>query len=86
MITDRLLGPSRSGDPGSLTLPWSCAIYSIVNWMVAFLDVEGIQVSHDKEYYLMKISKKNATHADDLLMFALFTDTMHEGTALSPRK
>lgn len=43
MITDRLLGPSRSGDPGSLTLPWSCAIYSIVNWMVAFLDVEGIQ-------------------------------------------
>mmetsp|Transcript_28933 Transcript_28933/g.69834 ORF Transcript_28933/g.69834 Transcript_28933/m.69834 type:complete len:481 (-) Transcript_28933:1362-2804(-) len=44
MITDRLLGPSQAGDPGSLTLPWSCAIYSIVNWMVAFLDVEGIQI------------------------------------------
>lgn len=44
MITDRLLGPSQTGDPGNLTLPWSCAIYSIVNWMVAFLDVEGIQI------------------------------------------
>ena len=22
---------------------WSCAIYSVVNWMVAFADVEGIQ-------------------------------------------
>ena len=43
MITDRLLGPSSSGDPGNLSLPWSCAIYSIVNWMVAFLDVEGVQ-------------------------------------------
>jgi len=44
MITDRLLGPSASGDPGNLHLPWSCAIYSIVNWMVSFSDVEGIQV------------------------------------------
>lgn len=44
MITDRLLGPTAAGDPGNLNLPWSCAIYSIVNWMVAFLDVEGIQI------------------------------------------
>lgn len=44
MITDRLLGPSASGQPGNLELPWSCAIYSIVNWMVSFNDVEGIQV------------------------------------------
>ena len=44
MITDRLLGPSSSGQPGSLKLPWSCAVYSIVNWMVSFRDVEGIQV------------------------------------------
>lgn len=44
MITDRLLGPSASGVPGNLDLPWSCAIYSIVNWMVAYSDVEGIQV------------------------------------------
>lgn len=43
MITERLLGPSASGDPGNLNLPWSCAIYSIVNWMVSFSDVEGIQ-------------------------------------------
>ena len=45
MITQRLLGPS-SGHPGNLSLPWSCAIYSIVNWMVAFSDVEGIQAGH----------------------------------------
>lgn len=44
MITERLLGPTASGDPGNLHLPWSCAIYSIVNWMVSFRDVEGIQV------------------------------------------
>jgi len=43
MITNRLLGPSATGDPGNLHLPWSCAIYSIVNWMVSFSDVEGIQ-------------------------------------------
>jgi hypothetical protein len=44
ILTHRLLGPSQSGEPGNLSLPWSCAIYSIVNWMVAFLDVEGIQI------------------------------------------
>jgi hypothetical protein len=43
MLTQRLLGPSADGTPGQNDLPWSCAIYSIVNWMVAFSDVEGIQ-------------------------------------------
>jgi hypothetical protein len=43
-LTQRLLGPSQSGEAGHVNLPWSCAIYSIVNWMVAFSDVEGIQV------------------------------------------
>ena len=43
MITERLLGPTASGDPGNVNLPWSCALYSIVNWMTAFSDVEGIQ-------------------------------------------
>lgn len=43
MLTQRLLGPSADGTPGNNDLPWSCAIYSIVNWMVAFSDVEGIQ-------------------------------------------
>lgn len=42
-LSARLLGPSRSGKAGNVNLPWSCAIYSIVNWMVAFADVEGIQ-------------------------------------------
>jgi hypothetical protein len=43
MITERLLGPTATGDPGNVNLPWSCALYSIVNWMTAFSDVEGIQ-------------------------------------------
>jgi hypothetical protein len=43
MITSRLFGPAPGGEPGNTNLPWNCAIYSIVNWMVAFSDVEGIQ-------------------------------------------
>jgi len=42
-ITKRLLGPAKNGKAGNVNLPWSCAIYSIVNWMVAFADVEGVQ-------------------------------------------
>ena len=44
MLTDRLLRPTQAGDVDNVNLPWSCAIYSVVNWMVAFADVEGIQV------------------------------------------
>jgi len=43
-ITSRLLGSTSHGERGYQELPWSCAIYSIVNWMVSFSDVEGIQV------------------------------------------
>ncbi|CAJ1942076.1 unnamed protein product [Cylindrotheca closterium] len=43
MITSRLLGPSSVGAPSHLTLPRSCAIFSVVNWMVAHAHVEGIQ-------------------------------------------
>lgn len=42
-LTQRLLGPPRSGELNAMELPWSYGIYSIVNWMVAFSDVEGIQ-------------------------------------------
>jgi hypothetical protein len=49
MLTQRLLGPTADGQPGNLNLTWSCAIYSIVNWMVAFSDVEGIQVRQRKD-------------------------------------
>ncbi|KAL9180112.1 hypothetical protein ACHAXT_008082 [Thalassiosira profunda] len=44
MLTDRLLRPTAGGDVDNVNLPWSCAIYSVVNWMVAFADVEGIQI------------------------------------------
>jgi hypothetical protein len=41
-ITDRLLGPSGADRAGT-ALPWTCAIYSIVNWMTAFQNVRGVQ-------------------------------------------
>lgn len=44
MITNRLLRPTAAGEVDDVNLPWSCAIYSVVNWMVAFQDVEGIQI------------------------------------------
>lgn len=43
MITNRLLGPTAMGEPSYLNLPKSCAIYSIINWMVAHPNVQGIQ-------------------------------------------
>jgi hypothetical protein len=43
MITARLLGPTAAGAPSHLHLPTNCAMYSIVNWMVAHPNVEGIQ-------------------------------------------
>lgn len=43
MITARLLGPTATGVPSHLNLPTNCAMYSIVNWMVAYPNVEGIQ-------------------------------------------
>mmetsp|Transcript_4735 Transcript_4735/g.8426 ORF Transcript_4735/g.8426 Transcript_4735/m.8426 type:complete len:1499 (+) Transcript_4735:34-4530(+) len=43
-LTDRLLRPTQAGDVDNVNLPWSCAIYSVVNWTVAFADVEGIQI------------------------------------------
>jgi len=44
MLTQRLLMPTRAGEVDHVNLPWSCAIYAVVNWMVAFTDVEGIQI------------------------------------------
>jgi len=42
-LTQRLLGATKTGNAGPVNLPWSCAIYSVINWMVAFNDVLGIQ-------------------------------------------
>lgn len=44
MITSRLWGPNPNGVPSYLNLPKPCAIYSIVNWMVAHPNVPGIQI------------------------------------------
>jgi len=45
LLTSKILGPSlKSGTEGPVDLPWSCAIYSVMNWMVAFSDVLGIQI------------------------------------------
>jgi len=45
VLTERLLKrPKISKSQGYVNLPWSCAVYSIINWMASFADVEGIQV------------------------------------------
>jgi hypothetical protein len=47
-LTAALLGSSTTGksrEPGHVDLPWSCAVYAVINWMVAFSDVLGIQVT-----------------------------------------
>ena len=62
MITGRLLGPTATGAPGNLNLPWSCAIYSIVNWMVAYSEVEGIQTLCLKVFpYLLEDEQQRLT-------------------------
>ena len=43
-LTQRLVGPAMHGRLGEVELPWSYGIYAIVNWMVAYFDVEGIQI------------------------------------------
>jgi hypothetical protein len=42
-LTQRLLGPTLTGTLSEVELPWTYGIYSIVNWMMAYSDVEGIQ-------------------------------------------
>ena len=62
MITNRLLRPTASGDVDNVNLPWSCAIYSVVNWMVAFQDVEGIQIMCLKTLpYLLEDEQQRTT-------------------------
>jgi len=47
-LTHSSLAASRSpavdDHSGFVNLPWTCAIYSVANWMVAFADVRGIQI------------------------------------------
>jgi hypothetical protein len=64
-LTQNLLGPSKSGAPGSVALPWSCAIYSIVNWMAAFSDVEGIQTMCLKVLPFLLEDEKQRTTAQN---------------------
>lgn len=45
LLSQRLLKrPSQGVGTGYVNLPWSCAIYSVVNWMISFADVIGIQI------------------------------------------
>jgi len=62
MITNRLLRPTAAGEVDNVNLPWSCAIYSAVNWMVAFQDVEGIQIMCLKTLpYLLEDEQQRTT-------------------------
>jgi len=88
-LTQRLLGPSiENGVGGPVELPWSCAIYSVVNWMVAFADVEGIQVMCLKVLPCLLEDEKQRTTAQragltDIVLRAmvLFPDSVEVHTA-----
>jgi hypothetical protein len=90
MLTDRLLAPAPSGEvnPENVALPWSCALYSIVNWMVAFADVEGIQVMclkvlpHLLEDEQQRITAQRVGLTDVILRgMVLFPDSVQLHTA-----
>jgi hypothetical protein len=87
-IAQRLLAPSTSGAPALQELPWSCAIYSIVKWMVAYSDVEGIQTMCLKVLpYLLEDEQQRSTaqHAGltDIVLrdMVLFPDSAQLHTA-----
>lgn len=80
MITRRLLGPASTGQVGDTNLPWSCAIYSIVNWMAAFQDVEGIQVMCLKVLPLIMENEHHRTTAQQ----AGLTDIVLRGMVRFP--
>jgi hypothetical protein len=91
-IAQRLLAPSTSGAaapaPALQELPWSCAIYSIVNWMVAYSDVEGIQTMCLKVLpFLLEAEQQRSTaqHAGltDIVLrdMVLFPDSAQLHTA-----
>ena len=73
MLTNRLLR-------ANVNLPWSCAIYSVVNWMVAFTDVEGIQVSFINTFaYCLK----NSSLLETLLCHCALVPSLLRSCALS---
>jgi hypothetical protein len=80
LLSARLLGPSKSGKAGNVNLPWSCAIYSIINWMVAFADVEGIQTMCLKVLPFLLEDERQRTTAP----LAGLTDIVLRGMVLFP--
>jgi len=80
-LTGRLLGPvKKKGFMGEVDLPWSCAIYSVVNWMVAFTDVEGIQILCLKVFPFLLEDESQRTTAQR----AGLTDVVLRGMVLFP--
>ncbi|KAI2497751.1 hypothetical protein MHU86_16746 [Fragilaria crotonensis] len=79
-LTQRPLGPSKDGQAGNVNLPWSCAIYSIVNWMVVFADVEGIQTMCLKALSFLLEDESQRTTAQR----AGLTDIVLRGMLLFP--
>lgn len=80
-LTERLLGPSMARRvAGPTKLPWSCAIYSVVNWMVAFADIEGIQVMCLRVLPFLLEDEKQRTTAQR----AGLTDIVLRGMVLFP--
>ena len=55
----------QSGIAGSVDLPRSCAVYSIVNWMVIFADVAGIQIMYMYVLPKLLVDEKQRSTAEN---------------------
>ena len=80
-LTERLLGATKHGTAGPVDLPWSCAIYSVVNWMVAFIDVLGIQVCLIFMLFFISHFLSNNT---SLIFISSIEDYVSEGLTMPP--
>jgi hypothetical protein len=93
-LTDRLLllPPRGSGDgvekktktptPTAVVvhqlLPWSCAVYSIVNWMVAYSNVPGIQMAcFETLHVLLELDEQQRMTALRAGLGQVLLDSMH---------
>jgi len=79
VLTQRLLKrPSQGVGTGYVNLPWSCSIYSVVNWMISFADVIGIQIMCLKALpFLLEDDHQRTTALNAGLVDIVLTHMVH---------
>jgi len=79
LLTQRLLKrPEKGTGTGYTNLPWSCSIYSVVNWMISFADVIGIQIMCLKALpFLLEDDSQRTTALNAGLVDIVLTHMVH---------